>query len=95
MNGSSDINGLLEALSKVLIRCFIIGILLMLFWACLFMVGADFAYGIHSKWFDISRQQFHLICYGGMGIVKIIILTFFLLPYISIRMVLAKGKSGA
>lgn len=92
MNDSLEINSLLEVLSKILVRCFIIGIVFLLFWFCVFSIGGDMAYGIHSRCFDLSRQNFDLMNYYGMAFLKMSIFLFFLFPYISIRLILTKGE---
>lgn len=88
---SKDVNDLLDAIAKVLIRCFGFGIAILCLWFLIIVVASDFVYRFHSTWFDISKQQFDAIHYTGMAITKTIVVVFFLLPYISIRMVLARN----
>jgi hypothetical protein len=90
MNETCEIKNLLDVGSKVLLRCFILGVVFMLLWFLFILVGADFAHGIHSKWFPISKEQFLLLNYVGMGISKLFLIGVFLIPYISIRLVLCK-----
>ncbi len=82
----------LETLARILIRCFIGGVLLMLIWFISFTFGGDWIYGFHSKWFLMPRQTFNAIHYGGMAFIKILLIVFFLLPYIAIKLV-SKKKS--
>jgi len=82
----------LETLARILIRCFIGGILLLLIWFISFSFGGDWIYGLHSNWFPIPRQAFDAIHYAGMAFTKILLILFFLLPYIAIRLV-SKKKS--
>ena len=42
---------------------------------------------LHSRWFQLSRQQFDIIHYGGMGIFKLGIILLNLVPYIALRIV--------
>lgn len=90
MNNTENLIRALEATAQVLIRSFVLGLLLLLIWFGVFWLMGDFAYNLHSTWFDLSRQQFHIIHYCGMGFLKIILFTFFLIPYAAIRLVLLK-----
>jgi hypothetical protein len=37
---------------------------------------------IHGRWFDLSRNQFDALHYGGMSIFKICIMLFNLVPFV-------------
>ena len=89
---NDELNNLLEATAGVLIRCFLLCVLVLLIWFFFAVAAADWAYGIHSRWFRIDRSSFDAIWYGGMGIVKLIAFVFFLFPYISIKLVLKKRQ---
>lgn len=93
MNESLNWYDGLEIFSKVLIRCFGIGVLLLLFWFGFFILGGDIGYKTHSQLFQISRHEYDLINYYGMGFVKACNLIFFLFPYLAIQLVL-KRKNG-
>ena len=84
------VDELLEAVAGVLIRCFFLGIAVMLFWLLFALFGKELAYSVHSKMFDITAHEFELMIYFGMAFFKMLIFILFLFPYISIRMVLKK-----
>ena len=85
----------LEALAKVLIRSFLMGMALLALWFVLFLAGGDWVYRVHEGWFDeITKRDFDLMNYCGMALLKISIVTFFLIPYLSIRLILRSNKSG-
>ncbi len=90
MNNQSEVDNFLKAIAGVLIRSFILGIVVLMVWFLFLVLIDDLAYSIHSTWFDMTKQQFDLLWYGGMGLIKIFLFFFFLFPYIGIRMVLAK-----
>ena len=81
-----------ETLAKVLLRSCILGIALLLLWFVFFLVGDDWAYGIHSQWFEITKHDFDLMNIYGMAFVKMSIFLFFLIPYLSIRLISRKPK---
>jgi len=85
-------NNLLDAVAGVLIRCFVLAICLLLLWFVFYLVAADWAYSIHSRWFEIDRHNFDMMNYYGMGITKTFTFLFFLLPFISIKLILLKKK---
>jgi len=87
-----ELNNILDAKAGVLLRCFVLSFCLLLFWFVLYLLAADWIYCIHSKWFEISRHDFDLMNYYGMGLIKIVSFLFFLFPFISIKLILRKKK---
>ncbi len=81
---------LLDILAKVLIRCFSLGVVVLLFWGGMIVFAGDLVYNVHSSLFPMSSQQFYSIHYVGLLFVKVCVFLFFLLPYISIRLVQRK-----
>jgi hypothetical protein len=80
----------LDILARILIRCFIGGVLLLMVWFVSFTFAGDCIYGLHSRWFPIPRPVFDAIHYAGMAFFKILLILFFLFPYIAIRLVAKK-----
>ncbi len=85
-------NNLLEAVAGVCLRCFVLAFCLLLFSFVFYLLAADWAYSMHSRWFDISRHEFTLMYYYAMAFFKMAAFLFFLLPYISIKLILRKKK---
>ena len=85
-------NNLLDAVAGILLRCFVLSFCLLLLWFVLYLLAADWAYSIHSRWFEIDRHNFDVIWYCGMGILKIAAFLFFLFPFVSIKLILRKKK---
>ncbi len=85
-------NNLLDTVAGILLRCFVLSICLLLFWFVFYLLAADWAYSIHSKWFEIDRHNFDLMNYYGMGILKIAAFLLFLFPFVSIKLILRKKK---
>jgi hypothetical protein len=93
MQESSNFINDLEILSRILIRCFIIGIVLMTCWFVFFIFGSDSGYAMHARLFQISRHEYDLLNYYGMAFIKGCNILLFLIPYIAIRMVLGQRKT--
>ncbi len=91
MDNSTNVNEVLEVTGQVLIRCFVMGILVLVFWLGALSLAGDLAYGVGSKIVSISRQQFDLINLTGFLMTRSAIFVLFLFPYIAIRLVISKG----
>jgi hypothetical protein len=83
-------NETLEVVSQVLIRCVVMGVVVLLFWWGGLAFMGDFVYDVHSKLTPMSRQQFDVIHYAGMLTTKAAVSLLFLFPYIAIRLVIKK-----
>lgn len=83
----------LDLLCRILIRCFALGVAVMVFWALVAWLGRGMVIAIHGPAFGITERDFALMAYASMGILKIVLLTVFLFPYIAIRWVLARTPS--
>ena len=77
-----------DRVAGILIRCFLIGAGILLAWFGWFLTVGEVGYQFHSKWIGFSKVHFDLINYCGMAVFKLMLFTFFLIPYISIRLVL-------
>jgi hypothetical protein len=93
MNESSNYISDLDILSSILIRCFVIGVVFVMFWFIFFLLSGDAGYRIHTKLFQISRHEYDLLNYYGMAFVKVCNFLFFLFPYIAIRIVLRQRNA--
>jgi len=90
MSDMSNTNETLEVASQVLIRCVVMGVVVLFFWWGALALMGDFVYGVHSKLFPMSREQFTVIHYAGMLTTKAAVSLLFLFPYIAIRLVIRK-----
>jgi hypothetical protein len=81
---------LLDTLAKVLARCVVMCVLLVLFWFGTYMLAREVIYAMHGRLFRLTRHELDVIHYCGMAWVKGCTLVFFLFPYIAIRRVLKK-----
>jgi hypothetical protein len=77
-----------EYLARVLIRCFVLSLALLLIWFVFYLVVGRWGYDIHSRMFEMTRREFDLIMYCGMAFVKLSAFVFFLIPYIAVRLTL-------
>ncbi len=62
------------------------GVLLILsFLICAYAGG--WIHRVHSKWFPISREAFNVAIYCFIGLFKILVLVFNLVPYLALMIV--------
>jgi hypothetical protein len=88
-------NNLLDAVAGIFIRCFFLSVGILLFWFVFYLLAGNWAYSIHSKWFELSRHEFDLMWYYGMAFFKLCAFLFFLFPYLAIKLVLRKNHTNA
>ncbi|NQT14474.1 MAG: hypothetical protein HQ582_17085, partial [Planctomycetes bacterium] len=78
----------LRAVSKILLWCTGIGVVVLLFWFGMVQGAGDYIYGVHSSMFDLSRHEFELIHYIGIAWLKTCVFLFFFTPWLATRLVL-------
>ena len=75
-----------EVVRSILAWCTVLNWVVLLLWGGFLTVAGDWVYGLHTKWFKISREVFDAMHYGGMGLFKLLILVFNLVPYLVLRL---------
>jgi hypothetical protein len=91
MAGSST--EVLESISQVLWRAFILGYVVLLIWFVAYALPGSPLCSIHDTFFGLSPHECSLLTYGGMGLFKIAILVCFLIPWVAIRWALRKRRA--
>ena len=76
-----------EIFRNFLAWCSVINIGLLLFWLLWLMLGHDFIYRFHGRWLKLSVERFDAIHYSLMGVFKIGIFLFNIVPYFALRIV--------
>jgi len=89
---SSQIAEWLEIVGKILLRCWVLGFLLLMVWFGMFMLAGNVIYDLHGGMFGLSPHELNIIHYCGMAFVKLVVICFFFFPWLSIRLVLRKAK---
>ncbi|HEX4149201.1 MAG TPA: hypothetical protein VHY20_09450 [Pirellulales bacterium] len=78
----------LEAMAKILLRCFLLGLLLLLVWTACLVLAPELFHRTYGKMFELAPHDLSVIHYCALALTKICILLFFGFPYLAIRMVL-------
>jgi hypothetical protein len=89
---STQITEWLEAVAKVLLRCWLFGFLLLLIWFGLFMLAPNVIFGLHGGMFGLSPHELNIIHYSGMAFLKLMVICFFFFPWAAVKLVLMKVR---
>ena len=76
-----------ESITAVLGWCTLINFALLIWWLFFIAVAHDWTHRLHSKWFKLSPEQFDSIHYSLMGLFKMGVIIFNLVPYLALRIV--------
>ena len=76
-----------ELLKGILAWSALLNMGILLWWFVFIAFADDWVYKVHSKFYTIQREQFNAIHYAGMAFYKICIFTFFIVPYLAIRII--------
>jgi len=77
-------NDFFETLARVLLRCWILGFIVLLFWWGAITLADDLTLGVHGDMFGLTRPQFNVIHYCGILLTKLVVAVFFFIPWVSI-----------
>jgi hypothetical protein len=67
--------------------CTIINVALMILTFLISAFAGDWAYKMHSKLYPISRETFNVAIYCFLGLYKIFIIMFNLIPYVAVSII--------
>ncbi|QDT10368.1 DUF6868 family protein [Planctomycetes bacterium K23_9] len=75
----------IQQIESFLLRCWLIGFgfLLLIFVVQQLMAGT--VYQIHQSLFDLSSHELDVIFYCAMGLIKLFVLVFFLIPWLALK----------
>ena len=77
----------IQALTTFFMWCTIINGDMLVLAAIMFTVAPDFVYRKQSKWFPISRETFNVAMYSFIGLFKILVLVFNVVPYVALLII--------
>jgi hypothetical protein len=81
-----------EGLRDMLVWCAAINYAVLLWWFLVFRFAHDWIYRLHTRWFQISVEQFDAIHYAGMAVYKIGILLFVLVPWVALAIIARRRR---
>ena len=79
MNGSANMRAVMDAVARILLWCFGLGLVFILLWFGMLVLAGDAVYNLHAKWFvQISREHFDALHYLGLMLFKVAVFLLFL-----------------
>lgn len=83
---------LLETLAKVLLRCWVIGMVLQLVTLLAVMAMGDVVHGMYANIFGLSEHESSLIIASYLALLKLVIATGFFIPWLATHLVLRASR---
>ena len=77
----------IQVVTAFFMWCTVLNFGLLILSSVICICGGGWAYRIHSKWFSISREAFNVAMYSFLGLYKVLIFVFGLIPYVALRIV--------
>ena len=77
----------LEALRAFLGWCVVINVAILAWWFLWLWLAHDLVYRLHTRWFAMPVDRFDTIHYVGMGLFKLVVVVFNLVPYLALRII--------
>lgn len=75
-----------QMLSDFLMWCTILNAGLLILSSLIMMFAGDFAYGLHRRWFAMPRETFNIAIYSFLGLYKILVIVFNLVPWAALML---------
>lgn len=77
----------IDVVRRALLWCFIINYGILMIWFLMFVFGHGWMYRFLGNWFHMSTDLFDAFNLVGIGVYKIGIIMFNLVPYVALRIV--------
>ena len=77
----------IEMLTKFFMWCTILNMGLLMFSFLILAFAGDFVYRTHSKWFPMPRETFNVVVYSSIGMYKIIVFVFNVVPWAALAII--------
>ena len=77
----------IETLRAFFMWCTILNVALLAVSFAFCACAGDWVYRIHSKWFPIPREAFNVVLYSFIGLFKILVFVFNVIPYVALSII--------
>lgn len=77
----------IQTLKLFFMWCTILNVCLLTGSFLIWMVAADFIYKLHGRWFSMPRETFNVVFYSFMGVYKIVVYVFNIVPWIALLII--------
>ena len=80
-----------ESIASFLWRSLVLGYLVLIVWTIALLWPGSLLCQLHQNLFDLSLHECNIVLYGGLGLMKILLIVFYLLPWLAIRWLLKRS----
>jgi len=77
----------IETVTRIFMWCTVFNAGLLVLTSVMCIYAGDWVYGMHSKFFSISRETFNVAIYSFIGLYKILVIVFNVIPYVVLLIV--------
>ena len=88
---SDSTRELFETTKDVLLRCWMFGFVLLVISLGATLLTGNLIHDLHGSMFGLTKHELDLVFYCLMGILKLIVIACFFIPWLSIKLVLKKS----
>lgn len=67
--------------------CTIINVGLLMFWTLMFLGAPGLVYRTQKRWIAISQEQFTVVMYGFLGLFKVLVIVFNVVPLVALAII--------
>ena len=79
----------MDQLQSFFMWCTVINSAILLWWWLAFAWMHDWVFKMHTRWYDLTKEKFDAIQYLVIGLLKIAIIVFNLVPYLALLIILS------
>ncbi len=84
----------LDVLAKVLLRCWVVGVVFLLLNTLGIILGHDLAVSTHSRLFGLDPHELEIAFYFWLGTVKLLVVVLFFIPWIAVRLCIRQIRNS-
>ena len=77
----------IQILTRFFMWCTILNMGLLILSFLILAFAGDFVYRIHGKWFPMPRETFNVVLYSFIGIYKLVVLIFNVVPWAALEII--------
>lgn len=77
----------IQTLQSFFMWCTILNLGILMVTGLFLAIGGDFVYWLHVRFFSISRETFDAVIYGWIGLYKIAVIVFNIVPWIALEII--------
>ena len=77
----------IDTITAFFMWCTILNVALLLLSSLMCICAGDWAYRIQSKWFSVSRETFNVAIYSFLGLYKLLVIVFNVIPYVALLII--------